>query len=113
MAKNSGWYNNIARLVKKKNGKFCLIFERSKNKAGEHMGESPYPLVINEGDILQARLKREDLEGLVVSGKMSQEIADRICETVKFEISKAPDADDNLSKSVSVKKSPAKGGVDF
>jgi hypothetical protein len=95
MAKKSEWFNNIARIVKKKNGGYFLSFERQKNKEGEYLGESPYPIVINEGDIFQARTKKEDLGRLVELGKMSQEAADRICENVKFEMSIPPKKDED------------------
>jgi len=96
MAKdNKGkWFNNIARLIKRKDGGYFLKFERAskKNEAGEYVptGDNPYPLTINEGDIFQARLKRDDLAKLVENGKMSKETADSICESVKFEFSIAP-----------------------
>jgi hypothetical protein len=89
--KNSKWLNNIARLIRRKDGKYFLKFERAQDKNKQYIGDSPFPLVINEGDVFQARLKKDDLQSLVDSGRMSQEVADRICETVKFEFSKAPD----------------------
>jgi hypothetical protein len=87
------WFNNIARVIKKKNGGYFLAFERAKDKNGNYIGESPYPMTINEGDILQMRLKKDDLAGLVSRGIMTQAIADKICENVKFEVSKPPAAD--------------------
>lgn len=109
---NGKWFNNIARLIKKKAGGYFLVFERQKNKDGEYIGESPYPLTINEGDILQARLKKEDLAGLVKKGKMSQETADKICEHVKFEFSKAP-ASTEKGKSSTNNTPDDSGEVDF
>lgn len=88
---NNKWFNNIARLLKRKDGKYFLKFERSKTKDGTYIGDSPFPLIINEGDTLQARLKKEDLQGLVDNGKLTEAQVAKICETVKFEFSKAPD----------------------
>lgn len=89
---NDKWLNNIARVIKKKDGGFFLKFERRKDKNKQYIGDNPFPLVINEGDILQMRAKKDELAKLVADGKMSQETADKICETVRFEISKAPDS---------------------
>lgn len=96
MSKQDGWLNNIGRMIKKKpkeEGKpagYCLVFERRKDKDGKYIGESPFPLTINEGDYFQLRKKEDDLAGLVRDGKLSQEIANEICKSVKFEISRAP-----------------------
>lgn len=84
------WFNEIARLIKNKKGGYFLTFERRKDKDGKYIGESPFPLTINEGDILQAVLKKDRLAGLVKEGLMNQETADKICETVKFEFNLAP-----------------------
>jgi hypothetical protein len=90
------WFNNIARLIRYQKNEtspvtYFVKFERAKNKNKEYIGESPFPLVINEGDTLHARLKSEDLRGLVEQGRMTQKDADKICNNVKFEFSKAPD----------------------
>ncbi len=95
------WLNNIARLIKyEKNGKpgYFLLFERRKDKDGKFVGESPYPLTINEGDTLQAKLKTEDLKNLVAEGFLTQEAADDICKHTKFEFSKAPPREDDQAK---------------
>lgn len=84
------WLNNIGRIIKKANGGFFMVFERQKDKNKEYIGESPFPLTINEGDFFQVKLKKDDLAKLVADGKMSQETADKICAVVKFEISRAP-----------------------
>jgi hypothetical protein len=101
----NGWLNNIARLCKKKDGGYFLVFERQKDKNKQPIGENPFPITINEGDYFQAKLKREDLAKLVSDGKMSQDTADKICESVKFEISRAP-----VKGSA---KTESKDGVDF
>lgn len=87
---NGKWLNNIARLLKTSGGKYFMVFERPKDKNKNPIGDNPFPLVINEGDTFQAKLKKDDLQGLVANGKLSQEQADRICETVKFEFSRGP-----------------------
>jgi len=87
---NEKWLNNIARLIKSSKGKYFMVFERAKDKNKKPIGDNPFPLIINEGDTFQAKLKKDDLQGLVNNGKLSQEQADNICETVKFEFSRAP-----------------------
>lgn len=95
------WLNNIARLIAytKDNKKgYFLKFERQsklnkETNKREYIGENPFPLVINEGDTFQAKLKKDDLQRLVDEGKMTAETAAKICETVKFEFSKAPARD--------------------
>ena len=87
------WFNNIARLIKRKDGNgYFMVFERAKDKDGNYRGDSPFPLTINEGDVIQARLKKDELQKLVSSGKMSQETANKINEFVKFEFNIAPKA---------------------
>lgn len=95
---NGKWYNNIGRVIKTKKGGYFMVFERQKDKDKKYKGESPFPLTINEGDMFQMKLKKDDLQKLVNDGKMSQETADSICETVKFEISKAPARDGKPNK---------------
>lgn len=104
---NTKWLNNIARLLKTKDGKYFMVFERAKDKNKQPIGENPFPIVINEGDTLQAKLKKDDLAGLVANGKITQEVADRICETVKFEFSKGP------ARSAAPSKSNSDDGVNF
>lgn len=87
------WLNNIGRIIKKKDGGFFMVFERRQDKNKEYMGENPFPLVVNEGDYFQLKAKKDDLAKLVADGKMTQETADKICETVRFEISRAPEGD--------------------
>lgn len=99
MKKNNGWVNNLARVIKKKDGGYFLKFERQKNKDGKPYGDNPFPLAINEGDIFQMKRKEDDLQKLVDEGRMSQETADKICRTVRFEISKAPSRDGDAKKS--------------
>lgn len=84
------WLNNIGRIIKNKKGGHFLIFERRKDKNQEYIGESPFPLTVNEGDIFQLRPKREDLQKLVDDGKLSAEAAESICAVVRFEVSRAP-----------------------
>jgi hypothetical protein len=84
------WLNNIGRIIKKKDGGFFMVFERQQDKAKQYIGESPFPLTINEGDFFQLKAKKDDLQRLVDTGKMSQETANKIAETVRFEISRAP-----------------------
>jgi hypothetical protein len=98
---NTKWLNNIARLLKSRDGKYFLVFARPTDKNKKPIGDNPFPLVINEGDTLQAKLKKDDLQGLVNNGKLSQEQADRICETVKFEFSKGPARTNRPAKSTS------------
>jgi hypothetical protein len=52
-------------------------------------------------------------KGLLDSGKMTQESADKICETVKFEISKAPVTEEKKEAAPAPAKAPVKGGVEF
>lgn len=98
------WINNIARLIKKKTGGYFLVFERMKDKDGNPKGENPFPLTIHEGDILQAKLKKDDLAKLVDEGFMSPETAESICERVKFEFSIAPPREGQQEEN----KAPAK-----
>lgn len=91
---SSKWLNNIGRIIKKKDGGFFMVFERRQDKDKNYIGENPFPLVIIEGDYFQLKAKKDDLAKLVADGKMSQETADKICETVRFEINKAPDRED-------------------
>ena len=91
MAQNNGkWLNNVARLIKKANGGYFLKFARPTTKDGKPIGDNPFPMTIQEGDVFQAKLKRDDLQSLIDKGIMSEEVADKICATVKFEFSKAP-----------------------
>lgn len=106
------WLNNVARIIKfNKNGKsgYFLKFERRQDKDGNYIGEDPFPIVINEGDILSMKTKSEDLAKLVADGRMSQETADKICESVKFEISIPPRDQDATPAKPTEKKSK----VDF
>ena len=89
-----------------------MVFERRKDKEGNHIGDSPYPLVIQEGDIFPLRLKKDDLKRFVDEGSMSQETADKICETVKFEMS-IPPQDEEKPKTQPSKKSKSSDEVDF
>lgn len=93
------WLNNIGRVIKSKKGSYFLIFERQKDKNKNYRGDNCFPLVINEGDMFQLKLKKDDLQKLVDEGKMSQDTADSICETVKFEVSKAPPRDGTTNQS--------------
>lgn len=106
------WLNNIARLIKKKDGGYFLKFERQTDKNREYKGESCFPLTINEGDVFQAKLKKDDLQGLVDKGIIDQEKADSICETVKFEFSLAPREESTKAKAPT-KKSVPDDEVDF
>ncbi len=105
MSKNSKatqWKNNIGRMIKKKNGKgYFLAFGRALDKDKKPIGENHFPLVINEGDIIQMKPKGDDLARLVADGKMSEETATKICETVKFELSIAPAKEGQQSKASS------------
>jgi hypothetical protein len=93
------WFNAMASLIKNpKNGNFFVKFARRTDKEGNPIGDNPYPVTFNEGDILKATLKRDDLAGLVKDGKMTQEIADKICETVKFEFHLGPPTDKSPKK---------------
>lgn len=96
---NGKWLNNIGRVIKNKKGGYFLVFERQKDKNKKPKGDNCFPLTINEGDVFQMKLKKDDLQKLVDDGGMSQETADSICETVKFEISKAPARDGKPNKS--------------
>jgi len=87
---NSGWINNCARIIKTKKNSYFMVFERRKDKDGDHIGDNPFPMVINEGDTFNLRRKEDDLANLVKEGKISQETADKICETVRWEISRPP-----------------------
>jgi hypothetical protein len=111
---SKGWKNNIGRMVKKKNGKgYFLIFGRRKDKDGKPLGENHFPLTINEGDIVQMKTKSDDLANLVREGKMSQETADKICESVKFELAIAPPKEDGDAKTEAADTSDDNSGVDF
>ncbi len=88
------WFNNMARLIKH-NGKYFVEFGRPsrKNKQTgefERYGDSPFPITINEGDTLQAKLKKDSLTDMVAKGILSQEQANQIGERVKFEFDLAP-----------------------
>ncbi len=96
MSKN-GWLNNIARIIKKKDGGHFLVFGRRTDKDKKPIGDNPFPLTVNEGDIFQMKAKSEDLQKLVDDGKMSQETADKICQTVRFEISRGPSSNQGSS----------------
>lgn len=106
------WLNNIGRVIKAKKGNYFLVFERRKDKDDKPIGEDCFPLVINEGDTFQLKLKRDDLQKLVDEGKMSEETAEKICETVKFEVSKAPPRD-AAEQHPAKGKSSNKNGVNF
>lgn len=108
----SKWLNNIGRVIKAKSGNYFMVFERRKDKDGNPVGEDCFPLVFNEGDTLQLKLKKDDLQKLVDDGKMSQETADKICETVKFEVSRAPQ-DGSAQSQAKGNNSNAKTKVDF
>lgn len=120
---NKGWFNNIARIVKRKKEKltdpdrYFMVFERRKDKSGAYVGESPFPLTINEGDILQAKKKSEDLKGLVELGTISQAQADEICKYVGFEISIAPPREEQAGqepkKEAEAKPAAKKNEADF
>jgi hypothetical protein len=107
------WLNNIARVIKKKSGGFFLKFERQKDKNGNYIGENPFPLLVNEGDIFQMRKKEDELARLVESGKMSQATADKITANVKYEISKAPDQAEASETKSETKSSNEKDEVNF
>lgn len=109
------WLNNVARLIKKKDkedgspGGYFLEFGRRKDKDGNRIGdENPYPLVINEGDIFQARVKKDELQKLVDKGDMTQEVADKISKHEKFEFSIAPKDETEEPKKTEGKKPAAK-----
>ncbi len=87
---NDKWINNVARLIKKKDGGYFLKFGRATKKDGTAIGENPFPLTIQEGDIFQAKLKMADLQKALTDGKLDQAQANKICQTVKFEFSIAP-----------------------
>ncbi len=89
------WLNNVARLIKKKDGGYFLVFGRRTDKDGTPVGEDIFPLTINEGDIFQAKVKKDDLQRLVDDGRMDQETADDIARRVKFEFSIAPKKDED------------------
>jgi hypothetical protein len=95
---STGWINNFARIIKKKDGGYFMVFERQKDKNKQPIGPNPFPMTFNEGDFLQCKLKKDDLAKFVADGKMSQETADKICETVKFELSRAPAKDASAKK---------------
>lgn len=102
------WLNNIGRMCKKKDGGYFLVFERRKDKNKEYIGDNPFPMVINEGDYFQLKAKKDDLAGLVAKGTLTQEQADKICEVVKFEISRAPQGEESKPEA-----KPDKSGVNF
>jgi len=104
----SKWINNVARMIKKKNGGYFLVFERRKDKDGNYVGESPFPLTIQEGDIFQAKKKADDLKGLVEMGSLTQEAADEICKRVGFEFSIAPKDEQPSEKTEEPKKEATK-----
>ncbi len=96
----SKWKNGIGRMIKKKNGKgYFIKFERPKGKDGNYIGESHFPLTINEGDIVQMKAKADDLAKMVSEGRMTEETAQKICEHVKFELSIAPASTKSEDKS--------------
>ncbi len=105
------WLNNIGRIIKKKDGGFFMVFERRQDKNKQYIGDNPFPMVINEGDFFQLKPKKEDLANLVLTGKLTQELSDKICETVRFEINKAPAKDE--SGQVTKTAKPNDGGVNF
>lgn len=110
---SNDWKNGIGRMIKKKNGKgYFLIFERPKDKDGKHIGESHFPLTINEGDIIQMKAKADDLKNMVQKGKMSEETAEKICEVVKFELSIAPKKAEGEEKAEAA-AAPNGSDVDF
>lgn len=92
-ADRSKWVNNIARVIKKKNGGYMLAFGRKTDRDGNPKGDNPFPLVINEGDILHAELTKASLQKAVEKGLLQQETADKICANEKFTISLAPEKD--------------------
>lgn len=123
---SKGWFNNIARLVKRKKDKpsdpdkYFVVFERRKDKNGNYVGESPFPLTIEEGTYFEAKKKSEDLKGLVELGTITQAQAEEICKYVGFEISLAPPREDKQeqkkepeAKSSAAKTVTKKSEVDF
>lgn len=109
-ADRSKWVNNIARVVKKKNGGYMLKFERQKDRDGNYKGDSPFPLTINEGDILHAELTKASLARAVEKGFMTEDTAKKISEREKFTISLAPLKGENPDEEEEklVKKNPKK-----
>lgn len=109
-ADRSKWVNNIARIVKKKNGGYMLKFERKQDRDGNYKGDSPFPLTINEGDILHAELTKESLAKAVEKGLMTEETAEKISKFEKFTISLAPskEASKDEEDEKPVKKNPKK-----
>ncbi len=114
------WLNNIGRICrkgeKKADGSYdhFLVFERNKDKNKQPIGENPFPITIKEGDFFQLRSKKDDLAGLVAKGIMTQELADKIYENVRFEVSRAP-AKETVA-ATAAPAAPAKkddGGVNF
>ncbi len=107
------WLNNIGRIIKKKDGGFFMVFERRQDKNKQYIGENPFPLVINEGDFFQLKPKADDLAKLVADGKISQETSDKICETVRFEINRAPAKETDATTETKSQAKPANSGVNF
>ena len=103
------WLNNIGRIIKKKDGGYFMVFERRKDKDQKYIGENPFPLIVNEGDFFQLKPKKDDLKGLIEQGKITEETANKICETVRFEISRAPQKD---GESKGTADAPAKSKKD-
>lgn len=88
---NGKWFNNIARIIKTKKGGYVLVFGRPTDKDGKpKTEENPFPIVINEGDILPAKLKKVLLDKLVEEGRITEETAERIGAIEKFEIDLPP-----------------------
>jgi hypothetical protein len=122
---NSKWLNNLGRIIRvfEKDGvtvkKHFMVFERPKAKDGSYIGESNFPLTINEGDYFQLKPQNENLAGLVKQGKLTQEMADKIYNSVRFEISKAPVVDRATTNTEIQTPAPAAvtkkndGGVNF
>lgn len=116
---NGKWLNNIGRIIKKKDkedgtpGGYFMVFERRKDKDGNYIGDNCFPLTVNEGDFFQLKPKKDDLQGLVDAGKLKQEVADEICKTVRFEISRAPEKDSAPAKDKSASKKADKDEVNF
>lgn len=104
-------FTTVGNVLKKKKtvdsepDRYYMKFERRKDKSGNYVGDSPFPLTINEGDILSMFSTKDSLQRSVDAGKLSQEMADKIASFVRFDICKAND-DENSGGNDS-------GGVNF
>lgn len=92
--KKSEWFNNIARLIKKKDGGYFLVFGRPTDKNGKRLKmDHPFPLTIKEGMIMNAQLTSDRLEYLVDNDLLDAKSAKQIAAREKFQFSMPKDSD--------------------